>query len=96
MQPLRVGVWRPLPTVTYRDTAVDYLVHSRDIDIPMGRSVPLCNELAVIAADRVWASPRMFHARRRLAGYRLVATDEAWSAGDGHEIVGPSMRCCFC
>src|SRR2546427_5932441 len=23
----RIGVWRPLPSVTYRDSAVDYLAH---------------------------------------------------------------------
>jgi hypothetical protein len=42
----------------------------------------------VLAADRVWASPRMFHARRTLAGYRLVATDTRWAAGQGQEVIG--------
>jgi hypothetical protein len=31
----------------------------------------------------------MFHARWRLAGYRLAATDEAWSAGEGQEVARP-------
>jgi hypothetical protein len=30
-----------------------------------------------------------FHARRRLRGLRLVATDCDWSAGDGAEVRGP-------
>lgn len=37
----RIGVWRPLPTVTYRETVVDYLVHTQDIAIPLGRSVQM-------------------------------------------------------
>jgi hypothetical protein len=45
--------------------------------------------LAVLAADRVWSSPRMFHARKKLAGYRLAADDAPWAAGQGHEISGP-------
>jgi hypothetical protein len=31
----------------------------------------------------------MFHARKKLAGYRLVADDTPWAAGQGHEIRGP-------
>ena len=27
--------------------------------------------------------------RRRLAGYRLVATDSGWTAGHGQEVTGP-------
>jgi uncharacterized protein (TIGR03083 family) len=85
----RIGAWRPLPTVTFRETAIDYLVHGQDIAIPLGRTLPMPPGLAVIAADRVWASPRMFHARKKLAGYRLVAGDAPWAAGQGHEICGP-------
>jgi uncharacterized protein (TIGR03083 family) len=85
----RIGVWRPLPTVTFRETVIDYLVHGQDIAVPLGRPLPMPDGLAVIAADRVWASPRMFHARTKLAGYRLVADDVAWAAGQGHEIRGP-------
>jgi uncharacterized protein (TIGR03083 family) len=29
----RIGVWHALPTLTYQDTAVDYLVHSQDISL---------------------------------------------------------------
>jgi uncharacterized protein (TIGR03083 family) len=85
----RIGVWRPLPSVTYRDTAVDYLVHAQDIAIPLGRRLDMPADAAVVAADRVWTSSRMFHARKKLAGYRLVATDTTWSAGQGQEVTGP-------
>jgi uncharacterized protein (TIGR03083 family) len=85
----RIGVWRPLPTVTFRETAIDYLVHGQDIAVPLGRSLETPPDLAVVAANRVWSRSRMFHARKNLAGYRLVADDTPWAAGQGHEIRGP-------
>ena len=85
----RIGVWRPLPTVTYRESAIDYLVHAQDIAIPLGRHVAMPVDAAVIAAERVWASSRMFHARKRFAGYRFIATDTEWAAGSGPEVTGP-------
>jgi uncharacterized protein (TIGR03083 family) len=68
---------------------IDYLVHSQDIAIPLGRPMGMHAEVAVVAADRVWTSPRMFHARTKLAGYRLVADDASWSVGQGQEVTGP-------
>jgi uncharacterized protein (TIGR03083 family) len=85
----RIGVWRPLPTVTFRETAIDYLVHGQDIAVPLGRSLQMPPGLAILAADRVWSRPRMFHARKKLAGFRLAADDAPWAVGQGHEICGP-------
>jgi len=85
----RIGVWRPLPTVTYRETAIDYLVHTQDIAVPLGRSIPMPVPTAVVATDRVWSSGRMFHPRRRFSGYRFVATDADFSAGQGDLVTGP-------
>ena len=85
----RIGVWRPLPMVTYRGSAIDYLVHLQDIAIPLGRPQPMPVDVAAVAADEVWRSPRIFHARRRFAGYRLVATDAEWSTGQGPDVTGP-------
>jgi uncharacterized protein (TIGR03083 family) len=85
----QIGVWRPLPAVTFRETAIDYLVHGQDIAVPLGRTLPMPQGLAVLAADRVWSSSRMFHARKKLARYRLVADDAPWTAGQGQEIRGP-------
>jgi len=78
-----------MPAVTFRETAIDYLVHGQDIAIPLGRTLPMPGSLAVLAADRIWASPRMFRARKKLAGYRLTADDAPRAAGQGHEISGP-------
>jgi uncharacterized protein (TIGR03083 family) len=85
----QIGVWRPLPTVTFRETTIDYLVHGQDIAVPLGRTLPMPQDLAALAADRVWSSSRMFHARKKLARYRLVADDAPWTAGQGQEICGP-------
>lgn len=85
----RIGVWRPLPTVTHRESAIDYLVHLQDIAIPLGRREAMPGDVATVAADRVWRSPRMFDARRRFAGYRFVASDVGWSAGEGQDVTGP-------
>lgn len=85
----RIGVWRPLPMVSHRGAAIDYLVHLQDIAVPLGREVPMPVDVAAVAADELWRSPRMFHARRRFAGHRFVATDVDWSAGQGREVTGP-------
>jgi hypothetical protein len=50
-------------------------------------------DLAVVAADRVWSHSRMFHARKKLDGYRLVAGDAPWAAGQGQEVSGPILPC---
>jgi uncharacterized protein (TIGR03083 family) len=85
----RIGVWQPLPTLTFRETAIDYLVHGQDIAVPLGRALEMPRDLAVVAADRVWSRSRMFHARKKLARYRMVAGDAPWAAGRGEEVCGP-------
>jgi hypothetical protein len=46
-------------------------------------------DAAVAAADRVWRMSFPFRARRRLAGYELVATDAPWRVGAGRRLEGP-------
>jgi hypothetical protein len=53
----RIGVWRPLPSVTYRDTAVDYLVHAQDIAVPLGRRLDMPADAAVVATRRCAMRP---------------------------------------
>lgn len=85
----RIGVHRSLPFVSWRGTAIDYLVHGQDIAVPLGRALPVPARLAALAADEVWSNGRMFHARTRFAGFRLVADDADWAAGAGQEVRGP-------
>jgi uncharacterized protein (TIGR03083 family) len=84
-----VGAHRLAPGQTLKNAMMDVMVHTQDIALPLGieRHMPI--EAAVVAADDLWRIGFPFHARRRLAGHRLVATDADWSAGEGAEISGP-------
>jgi uncharacterized protein (TIGR03083 family) len=81
---------RRLPMITnYRNILFDILVHGQDIAVPLGirRDMPL--EAARAGAARVWTMGWPFWARRRLRGFRLTATDIAWTVGTGAEVSGP-------
>ena len=82
---------RRLPALTnYRNILFDTLVHVQDVAIPLHRAAPMPVPAARAAATRVWTMGWPFWARRRLAGFRLVATDTLWTAGDGEQVVcGP-------
>jgi uncharacterized protein (TIGR03083 family) len=79
----------PAPT-NYRNTLYDVLVHAQDIAIPLHRDHAVPAAATRAAATRVWTMGWPFWATRRLAGFRLVATDTLWTAGDGEQVVcGP-------
>lgn len=77
------------PGTTYRDSLVDSLVHPQDIAIPLGRSIPLPPHAGREAADQVLRRKMTFRAHKRLAGYRLEATDIEWVVGEGATVRGP-------
>ncbi|MFC7450075.1 maleylpyruvate isomerase family mycothiol-dependent enzyme [Rhodococcus daqingensis] len=77
------------PGVSYLDSLADVLVHTQDIAIPVGRSIAMPTDAAAAAAQRVWSFGFPHWARRRLRGLRLVATDTAWTRGEGIEVRGP-------
>jgi uncharacterized protein (TIGR03083 family) len=80
---------RRLPVVTnYRNILFDVLVHVQDVAVPLGIRRPMPLDAARAAAERVWSMGWPFWARRRLRGYRLVATDVDWSAGSGVDVHG--------
>jgi uncharacterized protein (TIGR03083 family) len=86
-----VGSQRHNAGVTSRETLIDILVHGQDIAIPLGRHLNMPADAAAVAASRVWTMrwPPPPPGRRKLAGFRLVATDTSWSVGVGPEIRGP-------
>jgi uncharacterized protein (TIGR03083 family) len=84
-----VGSRRHIIGTSRLDPLVDVLVHGQDIAIPLSRTRPMPVPAAMAAADRVWSMGFPYRARRRLGGVRLVATDAAWTRGDGAEIAGP-------
>ena len=73
--------------VTYLETLTDILVHGQDIAIPLGRHHDMPPPAAATAASRVlsmrWPPP--LPAARKLAGFRLTATDTPWSAGEARK-----------
>lgn len=83
------GSRKTAPGVTYLEPLIDILVHGQDIAIPLGRTRPMPPAAAATAADRVWPTLWPFRAERRLRGFRLTATDYAWSAGQGRQVEGP-------
>ncbi|MGY4103231.1 maleylpyruvate isomerase family mycothiol-dependent enzyme [Nocardia sp. R16R-3T] len=74
---------------TAADRLMDLLVHGQDITVPLGIAREMPNDAARLALERVWTTG-MFGSRRKLAAYRLVATDVGWAAGDGLVIEGPA------
>ncbi|NGO15208.1 maleylpyruvate isomerase family mycothiol-dependent enzyme [Streptomyces sp. HC44] len=68
---------------------MDVLVHGQDIAIPLGIDRPMPLEAARYSAEHTWRMGFPFRARKRLRGFRLVATDVPWSSGEGAEINGP-------
>lgn len=84
------GSRRRPPVVTYHEGLLDVLVHTQDIAIPLGRRHDMPVEAARDSADRAWRIAFPFFARRRLAGYRLEATDCDWAVGQGASLRGPA------
>ncbi|KWX57088.1 maleylpyruvate isomerase family mycothiol-dependent enzyme [Mycobacterium sp. NAZ190054] len=84
-----VGSRRHPPGTTELEPLTDVLVHAQDICIPLGIERPMPADAAVAAAERVWTAGFPFHARKRLAGVRLVATDADFAVGDGREVSAP-------
>ena len=95
-----VGSRRHNVLVTYLETLTDILVHAQDIAIPLGRCQRIPPEAAATAASRVlsmrWPPP--LPSARKVAGFRLIATDTCWTAGEGPEVMGPMaallLLCC--
>ncbi|MBC3194171.1 maleylpyruvate isomerase family mycothiol-dependent enzyme [Pseudonocardia sp. C8] len=77
--------------VTHLETLTDILVHSQDIAVPLGRRLDMDPDAAAAAADRNLSMrmPPPPASVRSTAGFRLVATDTTWSAGEGPEVRGP-------
>ena len=74
-----------------RNSLFDIIVHSQDIARPLNREFPVPAEFSRAGLERVWAMGWPFHARRRLAGVTLTATDTDWTVGTGPEVAGPAL-----
>lgn len=84
-----VGSQRLAPSQSVHNALLDILVHAQDLAIPLGLDRPMPAEAARLAAADAWRHRFPFHARRRLHGLHLVATDIPWTAGAGAKVEGP-------
>lgn len=73
------------PVVMLEDT----VIHAADIRRPVGIDRKLPEDTLVEVAEYVKRAGFPLGARKRIAGLRLVATDAAWSTGDGPAVEGP-------
>jgi uncharacterized protein (TIGR03083 family) len=86
--------------VTPLETLTDILVHSQDIAIPLGRRLEMAPDAAAVAASRNLSMrvPPPLPLVKKVARFRLTATDTTWSAGEGPEVRGPMaallLVCC--
>ncbi|SDS98086.1 TIGR03083 family protein [Nocardioides scoriae] len=84
-----VGSRRRAPLVSPLEPLIDVLVHAQDVVRPLGRTRAVPPDAAAAAAERAWSMGFPFRAQRRLGPVRLVATDHAWTAGEGEEVRAP-------
>ena len=85
-----VGSRRTAPGVSPVEPLVDALVHTQDMLVPLGHDRSMDPAASAIAVQRAWSMGFPFHARKRLAGFRLVATDHPWAAGEGATVEAPA------
>ncbi|MFI0410204.1 maleylpyruvate isomerase family mycothiol-dependent enzyme [Actinomadura sp. 3N508] len=88
-----VGSRRHNVGVTYLETLTDILVHGQDIAVPLGLRHDVPSHAAAVAAGRLLTMrwPRPLPSTRKVAGFRLVATDTPWTAGRGPEVQAPML-----
>ncbi|WP_068276438.1 maleylpyruvate isomerase family mycothiol-dependent enzyme [Aldersonia kunmingensis] len=78
----------PPATVAF-DPLTDILVHTQDVAIPLGRTVPMPTHTARAATTFVWRRGFPFGARHRFRGLHVEATDVPWTRGSGSLVHGP-------
>lgn len=76
---------RPMTPANMR---TDLVIHGQDIAVPLCIDRPVPSATASATVDHLWSMGGPFHARKRFAGVRLVATDAAIAVGEGPEVSG--------
>ncbi len=66
------------------------LIHGQDMCRPLGIKRDLPETHLVAVADFVKDDLHIFHAKKRIAGFKLTATDMDWSHGHGPDVMGPA------
>ena len=84
-----IGSRRKAPFISDLEPLLDQLVHGQDMAVPLGHAREMPPGAAATAAQRGWSMNFPFHAKRRLRGFTLAATDHPWTVGDGPVVEGP-------
>jgi uncharacterized protein (TIGR03083 family) len=84
-----VGSRRRAPFVSELEPLLDVLVHTQDVCLPLGIRHAMPVDAAAAAADRVLSLRGPMRLWKPPSGVRLVATDVAWSYGDGTLVEAP-------
>jgi len=66
------------------------LIHGQDMCRPLGIKRDLAEAHLVPVADLVKDDVHRFGSKKRIAGFKLTATDMDWSHGHGPEVTGPA------
>lgn len=74
-----------------RNSLFDVIVHSQDIAVPLGRDFTVPADYSRRGLQRIWEMGWPFHARRKLAGLTVRATDADWTVGTGPEVRGTAL-----
>lgn len=77
------------PGTNAANVLLDVLVHTQDIAVPLGRVHPVPPRAGLAALHRAWRMGWPFHARKRLAGISLVASDADVVLGSGPPVEAP-------
>lgn len=78
----------PGPKTTWLGEAI---VHAEDIRRPLGIAHTYDPGAVRQVADFYAGSNLIIGAKSRIAGLRLVATDQDWTHGEGAEVAGPAL-----
>lgn len=68
---------------------LDVLVHTQDIVVPLGRGHPVPSRAGLASLHLAWRTGWPFHARKRLVGVSLVASDADVVLGSGPQVEAP-------
>ena len=84
-----IGTHKGPPMASPAVMLVETVCHSADIRCPLGIKYTTPEATLVEAADTLKRSNIPFRTKKRIGGLRLVATNAAWSTGEGPSVEGP-------
>jgi uncharacterized protein (TIGR03083 family) len=90
-----IGLHRTPPGAKPEVILTDLVCHSGDIRRPTGMARKVPQATLVVVAEMVKNIGFPLHAKKRVAGLRMSASDAEWSTGDGPPVDGPLASLIF-